>query len=82
MTTVKEFFEMTKFICDIYVDIDIYPDAQNQKHFESLAYNYNGEQRFFSEVLEKYATRSIAYIEVCFEDDYNTICYNLILKPD
>lgn len=82
MTTVKEFFEMTKFICDIYVDIDIYPDAQNQKHFENLVYNYNGEQRLFSEVLEKYATRSIAYIEVCFEDDYNTICYNLILKPD
>ena len=82
MTTVKDFFEMIKLMTDVNIDVDIYPNAQNQKEFKTLAYNYDGERRFFPEVLDEYGARKIAYIEFCFEDDYNTACYNLTLTPD
>lgn len=78
MTTVKEFFEMTKLIHNKHIDIDIYPD-KNLKHFESMIYNYENEQRIVSEVFLKYANREITFIESCYENDSNTLTFDLML---
>ena len=79
MTTVEEFFEMTKLITNKYIDIDIYPDPKNLKHFESMAYNCGDEQHIFPEILVEYANREIAFIE-SYEDDSDTLTFDLILS--
>lgn len=79
MTTVKEFFEMTKLIYNKYIDIDIYPDPKNLKHFESMVYNYADEQHILPEVLAKYADREIAFIESYYKDDSNILTFDLML---
>lgn len=80
MTTVKEFFEMTKLIYNKNIDIDVYPDQKNLKYFENMVYNYKNEQRIISEVFLKYANHEIAFIKSYYEDDSNTLTFYLMLS--
>ena len=78
MTTVKDFFNMTKLIYGKGVDIYIHPDTKSQNR-DNLCYNNEGEQHYHPDVLNKYGDCKIAFIETHFDTDENIVSFDLYL---